>query len=155
MSSLKIDRMFVRDEKGALVVRRQNIWSSTVDACVDCGTNERPHEARGRCHRCYVKWRYRQPGMKQRICLQNKLRRMNSDYQERYDKQRAGTAKRKAQRREINRRWHDKRSPWPTGSTVWLEYLPGIWIKGSIITKTNSSTFARKSSLGNWIGRRT
>lgn len=38
---------------------RPGRWSRTVDGCVDCGTSERPHEARGRCTPCYGRIRPR------------------------------------------------------------------------------------------------
>ena len=30
-------------------------WSRKYDRCVECGTTERRHEARGRCHRCHYR----------------------------------------------------------------------------------------------------
>ncbi len=30
-----------------------HFWSSKADACIDCGTTDRPHEGLGRCKRCY------------------------------------------------------------------------------------------------------
>jgi len=35
-------------------------WAIRHDACVDCGTTQRPHRAGGRCKRCDDRWRYRQ-----------------------------------------------------------------------------------------------
>jgi hypothetical protein len=37
-------------------------WARAYDACIDCGTTERPHRARGRCKRCDDRWRYRDGG---------------------------------------------------------------------------------------------
>jgi len=34
-------------------------WARAYDACIDCGTMERPHRAHGRCKRCDDRWRYR------------------------------------------------------------------------------------------------
>jgi hypothetical protein len=34
-------------------------WTQDVDACITCGTTERPDRAHGRCKRCDNKWRYR------------------------------------------------------------------------------------------------
>lgn len=31
-------------------------WSRHYDACVACGTTDRPHQARGMCNRCYADW---------------------------------------------------------------------------------------------------
>jgi HNH endonuclease len=36
-------------------------WSRDHDACVECGTVERPHNARGLCGRCYARARAAQP----------------------------------------------------------------------------------------------
>lgn len=36
-------------------------WSRANTACVDCGTTERPHMARGRCNPCYMRWWAQQP----------------------------------------------------------------------------------------------
>lgn len=33
-------------------------WATHYDACIDCGTTERPHRAHGRCNRCDDRWRY-------------------------------------------------------------------------------------------------
>ena len=32
-------------------------WSSSVNSCLDCGTTERPHLAKGLCSRCYQRSR--------------------------------------------------------------------------------------------------
>jgi hypothetical protein len=32
-------------------------WARDYDACVDCGTTECEHAARGLCNRCYNRWR--------------------------------------------------------------------------------------------------
>jgi hypothetical protein len=49
--------------QGAFVVfsdeNRRAQWGPQSDACIDCGTTERPHRAHGRCKRCDDKWRYR------------------------------------------------------------------------------------------------
>lgn len=37
-------------------------WSTTVDACIDCGTSERPHRSKERCQRCYT-WFIRHGGL--------------------------------------------------------------------------------------------
>lgn len=33
-------------------------WSQKHDACIDCGTTEKRHRARGLCHRCYTRYLY-------------------------------------------------------------------------------------------------
>lgn len=33
-------------------------WAKRYDACVACGTSERPHRAKGRCKRCDDRWSY-------------------------------------------------------------------------------------------------
>lgn len=33
-------------------------WARRYDSCTDCGTTERPHEAKGLCRPCYKRWRY-------------------------------------------------------------------------------------------------
>ncbi len=47
---------------GAVVVSREENhftrWAFKWDACIDCGTTERPHRAHGRCKRCDDRWRY-------------------------------------------------------------------------------------------------
>src|SRR5262249_27685441 len=40
--------------KGAAAARR----SRDHDACIGCGTTERPNRANGRCKRCDDRWRY-------------------------------------------------------------------------------------------------
>jgi len=37
-------------------------WARLYDRCVECGTDEEPHYALGRCNRCYfrLKWNERQ-----------------------------------------------------------------------------------------------
>jgi hypothetical protein len=33
------------------------IWSRAFDACIDCGTTEKKHHAKGRCKNCDMKYR--------------------------------------------------------------------------------------------------
>jgi hypothetical protein len=51
-------------QQGAFLVseggQRVSRWSAHYDACIDCGTTERPHRASGRCKRCDDRWRYDQ-----------------------------------------------------------------------------------------------
>jgi hypothetical protein len=35
-------------------------WSKAHPHCVDCGTTDRPHLARGRCTQCYFPWYYQE-----------------------------------------------------------------------------------------------
>lgn len=37
--------------------RSRTFWARRYDACVRCGTSERPHESRGLCKLCYSRWR--------------------------------------------------------------------------------------------------
>ena len=37
--------------------RNEFTWARDYDACIDCGTTERPHVAHGRCKRCDDRWR--------------------------------------------------------------------------------------------------
>src|SRR5262249_39809884 len=49
-------------------VRKQGRWASQFDACIDCGTTDRPHRAHGRCKRCDDRWRYRGTPNSQDLC---------------------------------------------------------------------------------------
>jgi len=36
-----------------------SFWSSKADSCAECGTTDRPHEAKGLCGRCYKRGQYK------------------------------------------------------------------------------------------------
>jgi hypothetical protein len=46
---------FFMDADGNTTAR----WAANHNACIDCGTTERPHRAGGRCKRYDDRWRYR------------------------------------------------------------------------------------------------
>jgi hypothetical protein len=153
VSRLKIDRLFVRDELGRLAVRRANVWSSTADACLDCGTTERKHEAFGRCRPCYLKWKRKtDPEWRARKNHLHKLSTIkNADRVEAREKARSKDPKRIAQRKAISKRWAQKQSPWPIGSTVWHELTPGNWIKGIVTDQKTNGGSVIQFSTGAWF----
>jgi len=117
---LKIDRVYIRDPKtGRITGRKEGVWSSYGDACATCKRSDRPHEAKGYCQACYVRWKYANDSeYRERTKRQQKARSIKSNYQEEYDRKRRGTAKRKRQRREISRRYARKNAKWRQGLEV-------------------------------------
>jgi transposase len=56
-------RRGTRQQRGFIVSNDENHparWGPKSDACIDCGTAERPRRAHGRCKRCDDRWRYLQ-----------------------------------------------------------------------------------------------
>lgn len=153
MSGLRTNHLFYRSSDGKILKRKEGIWSSTADKCVDCGTTERKHEALGRCRLCYLKWkRANDPDWRARkLALHKQSRLRHADRLEAFDKARKSNPRRKKQRREISRRYYDKISRWPLNSEVLHEFFPGRWIKGTIQKKTNGSALVKFATFEQWI----
>ena len=146
-------KLFLCDSAGRMISRRPDVWSSVSDKCVDCGTTERPHEAKGRCQLCYVKWkRATDPAWKERTNRRAKIYALKTDSRERYDAARKDNPKRKAQRQVICKRYNDKVSKWPRGSTVFYLAVPGFEpIRGTIMDKTNTRALVKFATYFEWI----
>jgi hypothetical protein len=60
----------IQEEKQAKLLlkeERKGKWHLKYDACIGCGTTERPHQSRGRCGLCYAKYCYNNlPGRKEK-----------------------------------------------------------------------------------------
>jgi hypothetical protein len=114
--------MFRRDSSGRIVGRAEGVWSSRAPACVDCGTTERPHESRGRCHRCYMKWRLatNHNGYAERARRRSKEYRLATDYDAKRDAVgRAQDPAYREQHRAAANRWYQRHvAKWKHGAQV-------------------------------------
>ncbi len=141
MSSLKSNKLFLKDSAGRFVCRRREVWCSVAESCLDCGRNDVPHEAKGRCRLCYIKFRRRtDPEYKAKENARQKARMLRSDYQEKYDQERRARPERIAQRREISARYARKHAKWPPGALVEYELIAGHFIQGRITDDRNRAS---------------
>lgn len=157
MSGLVPDRVFERDPvTGRMTKRRTDVWSSNADACVDCGTTERPHEAKGRCHRCYIRWRYQtDTEFREKFKRGQKESSMrNAEKNWERDRNRQKDPRRQAIHREASRRWAQKNSKWPIGGTVYYELIPGHWVTGTITEKKTTTALVQFKESSEWISFR-
>jgi len=61
-----IDTLYERKANGE-IGKRNKVWSiRSADGCIQCGTRDKPHEAKGICRRCYKNWQYaNRPGYRE------------------------------------------------------------------------------------------
>jgi hypothetical protein len=164
------NRLFLVDSSGRLVSRRQGVWSASHDACQGCGTTERPHEAKGLCHRCYVKSRYAANacGVRDRQRARLKHERLYSDVWEAREERKKEIEKTDPRRKDLKRqrslRYQRKFAKWPVGSKVRTAFANFVfegtkfvlakkashsrpWIVGTIVSTDNGGAFVQFSTF--------
>jgi hypothetical protein len=111
-------------ETGKILRRKEGIWSSVAPACLGCGTDSKPHEARGLCRGCYSNYRYRNnvAGARDKSLARLKLFRLTDPRAEEQDRRKAELRRTDPTERERHRqassRWAAKFAKWPIGSKV-------------------------------------
>lgn len=155
-SSLIFDRVFERAEDGSIGGRREGVWSSVSDACLDCGTTSKKHEGYGRCLNCYRRWKYRNDSS-----YRERVKKRQKSYSVRHaernwarDRKRAKTPERREAHRKASAAWADRNSPWPRGTKVWHELIPGTWVSGVILDKKTQLACVEFRTGRAWISYR-
>jgi hypothetical protein len=145
-------RLMLSDSNGRIVCRRPGVWSALYDCCQECKLTEKPHIARGLCERCYGRFVYKNnPGFAERSRQRQKRYRIRTGYQERYEERRKNDPKLIEQKARAKQKYRDKNSPWPRGSAVRYQIIPGVWIEGTIIDKTKSRAYVQFKATAEWI----
>jgi hypothetical protein len=165
--------MFRRDSAGRIAGRAEGVWSYRAPACVDCGTTERPHESRGRCHRCYMAWRLatNHNGYADRARERSKRYRLATDYDAKHEAKRKNDPKRRQQKRETCNRWYQRHAArWKHGAQVRTSLAnvdldgpkgePRVtrrrgagapYLTGTIEATNHTSAYVRLTSFALWI----
>jgi len=116
----QILKLFTRSADGCIEKRRPDVWSSKADACRGCGRTDKPHEARGLCHRCYAAWRYRTNynSTAEKSRRRAKAYRLRTDYDARDWERKKSDPRQKEWHRKASLNYARKHAKWPIGSLV-------------------------------------
>lgn len=151
-----ISKLFLTDSAGRIVSRRTEIWSTKFDRCQDCGTTERPHEAKGLCHPCYVKFRYRcnASGIADKNRARLKRERMTAAGEAR-EKAREEARKNDPRQRELIRqtklRWAKRNAKFAAGTEVEYEIIPKHPIRGRVIENGKGRALIAFKTMQEWV----